>query len=127
MAYRIGIDTGGTFTGVVALDGASGAVVTTKTSTTPADPSIGFMQGVQKIARVAGFELEAVSHGTTVATRALLQETYSGLALVVTRGFGTLLEIARQSVPFSYARQRSSSCRRRNAALVLAGFKLQSP
>ena len=74
--YRIGIDTGGTFTDVVALAETSRAVVTTKTLTTPADPSIGFMQGVQKIARVAGFELDAVSaisHETTVATNALLQ------------------------------------------------------
>lgn len=103
--YRIGIDTGGTFTDIVALDEGSGAVWTTKTPTTPADPSVGFMNGIRKIRQQVGFEADAIaaiSHGTTIATNALLQELFPGLGLVVTRGFRNILEIARQSVPQGY-------------------------
>jgi N-methylhydantoinase A len=105
--YRLALDTGGTFTDVVAFDEDSGALHTTKTPTTPGNPSVGFMQGIHKIARQVGFGLDAivsVSHGTTVATNALLAEegSFPGLGLIVTRGFKYLLEIARQSVPQGY-------------------------
>jgi N-methylhydantoinase A len=105
--FRLALDTGGTFTDVVAFDERSGDVHTTKTPTTPGDPSIGFMAGVHKIAQQAGFglaDVSSVSHGTTVATNALLSEegSFPGLGLIVTRGFKYLLEIARQSVPQGY-------------------------
>jgi N-methylhydantoinase A len=103
--YRLGLDTGGTFTDVVALEEGTGRSWTTKTPSTPADPSAGFLEGVRKIARQAGFGLDqvaSVSHGTTVATNALLAEDFSGLGLIVTRGFQDVLEIARQTVPSGY-------------------------
>ena len=105
--YRLGLDTGGTFTDVVAFDEASGTIHTTKTPSTLGDPSEGFMDGLRRIAQRAGFdtgEISGVSHGTTVATNALLGEEGSlpGLGLIVTRGFRHLLEIARQSVPQGY-------------------------
>ncbi len=105
--FRLALDTGGTFTDVVAFDEQTGAVHSTKTPTTPADPSIGFMAGIHKIATQAQFELTQVSsiaHGTTVATNALLSEegSFPSLGLVVTGGFRHLLEIARQSVPQGY-------------------------
>src|SRR5213594_2034419 len=100
---RIGIDTGGTFTDVVAADESTGAIVTTKTPTTPHDPSLGVLEGIRKVLRlVGGGEVVAVSHGTTVATNALLEERFDGLALVTTTGFRHVLEIARQSVPQGY-------------------------
>jgi N-methylhydantoinase A len=104
---RLALDTGGTFTDVVALDVNSGVVHTTKTPSTPSNPALGFMAGIHKIARLAGFSLAdiaSVSHGTTVATNALLSEegSFPGLGLIVTRGFQHLLEIARQSVPQGY-------------------------
>src|SRR5213593_1499747 len=111
---RIGIDTGGTFTDVVAIDEATGAIFTTKTPSTPHDPSIGVLDGIRKILRVArdGSSIPsatpsrptvaAVSHGTTVATNALLQERFPGLGLVTTEGFRHVLEIARQAVPKGY-------------------------
>src|SRR5882672_260305 len=100
---RIGIDTGGTFTDVVAVDESTGAIVTTKTPTTPHDPSLGVLEGIRKVLRlVGGGEVAAVSHGTTVATNALLEERFDGLALVTTTGFRHVLEIARQSVPQGY-------------------------
>src|ERR1700687_2827449 len=105
--YRLALDTGGTFTDVVAFDEASGAVHTTKTPSTPGDPSLGFMAGIHKIATQAAFSLDqvsSVSHGTTVATNALLSEegSFPGLGLIVTRGFRHILEIAGQSVPQGY-------------------------
>jgi N-methylhydantoinase A len=105
--YRLALDTGGTFTDVVAFDEASGTVHTTKTPSTPHDPSVGFMAGIHKIAQQAAFSLNQVSsiaHGTTVATNALLSEegSFPGLGLIVTKGFKHLLEIARQSVPQGY-------------------------
>jgi N-methylhydantoinase A len=104
-SIRIGIDTGGTFTDVVAVDSETGSLVTTKTPSTPHDPSAGFMDGVGKILEIMsseGPDIGIVSHGTTVATNALLQEDFQGLAFVTTEGFRHVLEIARQSVPEGY-------------------------
>src|SRR5262249_56205435 len=101
---RIGIDTGGTFTDVVAVDESTGAIVTTKTPTTPHDPSLGVLEGIRKVLRlVDGGEVTAVSHGTTVATNALLAERFDGLALVTTSGFRHVLEIPRQYLPHAYS------------------------
>jgi N-methylhydantoinase A len=101
--FRIGIDTGGTFTDVVALDEASGDVVTTKTPTTVHDPSVGVLEAIRKVLELAGGgAVTSVSHGTTVATNALLDELFPGLGLVTTEGFRHVLEIARQAVPKGY-------------------------
>jgi len=102
---RIGIDTGGTFTDVVAIDPASGQVVTTKTPSTPANPADGFMTGVSKVLELmsaTGDEVASVSHGTTVATNQLLEGKVGDLGLITTEGYEFLLEIARQSVPDGY-------------------------
>jgi len=103
MRLRIGIDTGGMFTDVVAVDEATGEILATKTPSTPRDPSIGVLDAIRKILRAAGAAtVTAVSHGTTVATNALLQERFPGLGLVTTLGFRHVLEIARQAVPRGY-------------------------
>src|SRR6266508_5350295 len=97
---RIGIDTGGTFT-----DEDAGALVTTKTPSTPADPADGFMNAVHRallLLGVSGRDLGAVSHGTTVATNQLLEDRIGALGFVTTDGYEFLLEIARQSVPDGY-------------------------
>jgi N-methylhydantoinase A len=95
---RIGIDTGGTFTDVVAV-GPEGRVLTTKVPSTPHDPSVAFLRGVEK---AGDGEIAEVVHGTTVATNALLEDDFGGLGFVTTSGFRGLLEIGRQSVPDSY-------------------------
>ena len=105
MTVRIGIDTGGTFTDIVAADEDTGAVLSVKIPSTPHDPSIGFMDGLTKVLDVMGLgshAVSAVSHGTTVATNALLQEEFPNLGFVTTHGFKHMLEIARQSVPEGY-------------------------
>ncbi|WP_067462945.1 hydantoinase/oxoprolinase family protein [Actinomadura macra] len=102
---RIGIDTGGTFTDVVALDEDTGEIVTTKTPSTPADPAEGFADGAAKALRLAGAgpaEVTALVHGTTVATNRLLEDRVGDLGFVTTAGFESVLEIARQSVPDGY-------------------------
>ena len=105
MTWRIGIDTGGTFTDVVAFDTETGALHATKTPSVPADPSQAFAEGLRLILDQAGAspsEVSTVSHGTTVATNALLEDETDGLALLTTKGFRHVLEIARQSVPDGY-------------------------
>ena len=102
---RIGIDTGGTFTDVVAVDERSGEMVTTKTPSTPQDPAVGFMTGVQGVLDtlgVGGDAVSAISHGTTVATNKLLEGKVENLGFITTEGYEFVLEIARQSVPDGY-------------------------
>ncbi len=102
---RIGIDTGGTFTDVVALDERTGTLVTTKTPSTPTNPADGFMAGVAKVLDLLerdGGDVSAVSHGTTVATNQLLEGKVGTLGFVTTEGYEFMLEIARQSVPDGY-------------------------
>jgi N-methylhydantoinase A len=102
---RIGIDTGGTFTDVVAVDEDSGELAVTKTPSTPSDPAVGFMTGVHKVLDalgLAGDAVSAVSHGTTVATNKLLEGKVENLGFVTTEGYEFMLEIARQSVPDGY-------------------------
>ena len=103
--FRIGIDTGGTFTDIVAVDGRSGALRVTKVASTPANPAVGLVRGVRTILSELGNSADDVSglvHGTTVATNALLQGRIDSLGLIVTAGFRHILEIARQSVPEGY-------------------------
>jgi N-methylhydantoinase A len=102
---RIGIDTGGTFTDIVAVEGGTGRMLVTKVASTPANPAIGLVDGVREILRHAGAspaDVATLSHGTTVATNALLQSAVDSLGLIVTEGFRHILEIARQAVPDGY-------------------------
>jgi N-methylhydantoinase A len=102
---RIGIDTGGTFTDVVAVDEDTGRMTTTKTPSTPADPAEGFLTGVRKVLgllELGGDAITAVSHGTTVATNQLLEGKLDRIGFITTEGYESVLEIARQSVPDGY-------------------------
>ena len=107
-SIRIGIDTGGTFTDVVAFDEDSGELVTTKTPSTPGNPADGFMAGIDKVLDLLGLPegrgdaIAAVSHGTTVATNQLLEGKVERLGFITTEGYEAMLEIARQSVPDGY-------------------------
>ncbi len=102
---RIGIDTGGTFTDIVSVDSRTGDMRVTKVSSTPSNPAVGLVRGVNAILGQAGAGTDAIAglaHGTTVATNALLQGNIEGLGLIVTAGFRHILEIARQAVPDGY-------------------------
>jgi N-methylhydantoinase A len=102
---RIGIDTGGTFTDVVAFDEVTGELTVTKTPSTPADPAQGFITGLEKMLALLGQGMDAVasvSHGTTIATNQLLEGDVGRLGFITSEGFEFILEIARQSVPDGY-------------------------
>jgi N-methylhydantoinase A len=103
--YRIGIDTGGTFTDIVSVDTGTGAIAVTKVASTPANPGIALVRGVRAILEQVGgtsADVAGLAHGTTVATNALLEGQIDSLGLIVTEGFRHILEIARQSVPEGY-------------------------
>ena len=92
---RLAIDIGGTFTDVV-LD-RDGDLTIAKVLTTPAAPEEGFMTGVRKAmaqANVDAADVEAVIHGTTLATNAIIERKGARTALVTTKGFRDSLEIA---------------------------------
>ncbi|MGA3001927.1 MAG: hydantoinase/oxoprolinase family protein [Acetobacteraceae bacterium] len=105
MAWRVGVDSGGTFTDVCLFDDATGRIEVWKVSSTPDDPSLGIATGVaEAIARVGGTP-DAVAwfgHGTTVATNALIQHRGARIGLITTDGFRDLLEIGRQKRPDLY-------------------------
>ncbi len=100
--FRIGVDTGGTFTDVVGVRSDTGQVFTTKTPTTPSDYSQGLIRGIRKIlqeTKIRPSEVTGVFHGTTVATNAILERRFENLGLIVTRGFRHLLELGRAARP----------------------------
>ena len=105
MSYRIGIDTGGTFTDVVIYDAESGEVRITKTPSTPPDFDRGVLNGIDKITDrtgLAGDELSFLSHGTTVGTNAVLENEIPDLGLVTNEGLRDVLEIGDQTRPELY-------------------------
>ena len=102
MTWRLAVDIGGTFTDVVALEETSGTLNLAKVRSTPDDPAQGFVNGLEHITQhgeIAAHEVNAVFHGTTVATNAILERKYSELGLIITAGYREALECARQTVP----------------------------
>ncbi|MDB4912636.1 MAG: Hydantoinase/oxoprolinase [Gemmatimonadetes bacterium] len=91
-SLSVGIDVGGTYTDLVAVD-ASGAVTTFKVRSTPADQSNGV---AASLALLGGGRVDRFVHGTTVATNMLLERSGARVALVATEGFTDLLLLARQ-------------------------------
>ena len=93
----LGVDVGGTFTDFVYLSG--GRLTVTKVLSTRSDPSVAVLTGIERL----GVDAAAViSHGTTVATNALLEHRGGRTALVTTRGFRDALVIGRQTRPDLY-------------------------
>ncbi len=99
MNWRLGVDTGGTFTDFVWVDG-HGHVQIHKQLSTPHDPSAAILQGIEVLHVPEG---TAVVHGSTVATNALLERRGARTALITTKGFADVLEIGRQNRPDIYA------------------------
>jgi N-methylhydantoinase A len=98
--YRLGIDTGGTFTDFVVL-GPEGILVH-KTPSTPADPSLAILRGLAEIFGPSLPRLEIV-HGTTVGTNAFLERCGARVALLTTAGFEDVIFIGRQTRPQLFA------------------------
>jgi N-methylhydantoinase A len=97
--YRIGIDVGGTFTDLVAVD-ETGTTTLGKSPSTPSDPSIGVLDGLEVLAAALGLEraellarTERIVHGTRVATNALLERKGGRVGLLTTAGHRDILEM----------------------------------
>jgi N-methylhydantoinase A/oxoprolinase/acetone carboxylase beta subunit len=119
VSVRIGVDTGGTFTDLVCLDAAGAAdgseagarLRVFKLRSTPDDPSRAILAGIRELLRGAvggdglerthGADLE-VTHGSTVATNAVLERKGARVALVTTAGFEDVLRLGRQTRPELY-------------------------
>ncbi len=97
---RIGIDTGGTFTDLVAL-GSSGHLRVLKVRSTPEDPSQAVLEGLRRLGLLRS--TAPIVHGTTVATNAFLQRRGGRAALVATAGFEDVLVLGRQARPCLYS------------------------
>src|SRR5467141_2683730 len=95
--FRIGVDTGGTFTDFVVI--RDGKIEMFKELSTPQQPENAIMKGIEK-AGISG--LGEVIHGSTVATNALLERKGACAALITTEGFADVLEIGRQDRPALY-------------------------
>ncbi len=102
MSYRLGVDVGGTFTDLLLFNEETGAMTLEKTPSTPADQSIGILNGIHKIVDAAGLspqDLDLILHGTTVATNAVLEEKGALVGLITTKGFEQILHVARSQTP----------------------------
>ncbi len=98
MAFVVAVDIGGTFTDLVAYDRESGDVRYAKCPTTYGD----FVDGIMECLRKAGIEprgASLVNHGTTLVINALIERRGAKAALIATKGFGDVLEIARGNRP----------------------------
>ena len=106
--YRIAVDVGGTFTDVIAADEA-GRVVFAKAASTPADQSVGVMDGLARLADVLGTPLggllgrtASIVHGMTVATNALIERKGAVVGLLATEGHRDVLEMREGLKPDRY-------------------------
>ena len=98
--YALGVDIGGTFTDLALVETRSGQVLAGKVLTNYADLAAGVLNGVTDLIardRVPAAQVRKVVHGTTLATNALIQRRGARTAMIVTRGFRDLLEMARES------------------------------
>ena len=105
MTWRVGVDSGGTFTDVCLFEDESGVLEVWKVPSTPDDPSRGIAAGVEEgVARVdaAMAGVGYFGHGTTVGTNTLIQHKGVKTGLITTDGFRDLLEIGRQKRPDLY-------------------------
>ena len=106
--YRIGIDIGGTFTDLVAVD-RKGETRIAKAPTTPADQSAGVLDGLERLAGAMDLDLasllrrtERIVHGTTVATNAILERKGATVGLLTTEGHRDVLEMREGLKPDRY-------------------------
>ncbi|MBI2203032.1 MAG: hydantoinase/oxoprolinase family protein, partial [Candidatus Rokubacteria bacterium] len=124
--WRVGVDSGGTFTDVCLVDESSGEVRVWKVPSTPDDPSraiaAGVVDGLRAVTRDSPDAIGYFGHGTTVATNALLQHRGAPTGVLTTEGFRDLLEIGRQRRPHLYDLQADKP-----VVLVPRALRLELP
>jgi len=102
MSYRLGVDVGGTFTDFLLINESDGSTYTAKVPSTPEDSSIGVLNGVARIcdqSDVDPKDIKLVMHGTTVATNAVLTGNGAKVGLLTTKGYESVLQVARSFCP----------------------------
>ena len=101
MAWMIGVDTGGTFTDLIAVEDSTGETRFAKVASVPADPSQAVMAALDELmaAGIAPADVAFLAHGTTVATNALLEGKGAATGLLITRGFRAVYEARGASQP----------------------------
>ena len=100
MAWRLGIDIGGTFTDVALVNDVDGTIGIAKTPTTPSDFGKAVLSGLHSALDRYGVqpdEVSLLSHATTVVTNSILEENGARTALISTRGFRDVLELRRSA------------------------------
>lgn len=123
---RMGVDVGGTFTDFIYVDD-DGKIEVYKTSTTPADPSIGMMEGINAICDKLNLdhgEIDEIFHGTTIATNMVLEHKGARAGMITTKGYRDIIHIARHKRPTNFSIveeipwQEHPVCRRRDRYTV---------
>jgi N-methylhydantoinase A len=102
MAFRLGVDVGGTFTDLLLVDEASGHTYMAKVLSTPEDSSVGVLNGIDRICEESNIDAKQVNqvmHGTTVATNAVLTRKGAKVGLITTKGYRQVLQVARSFCP----------------------------
>ncbi len=102
---RIGVDVGGTFTDFIYVDD-DGKIEVYKTSTTPHDPSVGMMEGINAICdklNIAHNEIQEIFHGTTIATNMVLEHKGARAGMITTKGYRDIIHIARHKRPTNFS------------------------
>ena len=105
MAWRIGVDIGGTFTDVAVVEEASGRIGVAKVPTTPDDFARGVLEGLEQVMAkyaIPAADVGLLAHATTIVTNAILEEKGADAALIMTRGFRDVLELRRSARPDLY-------------------------
>jgi N-methylhydantoinase A len=109
MTHIVGVDVGGTITDLVLFDTETESVKISKVPSTPENQSFGVMSALESVG-VALESLDALIHGTTVTTNALLERKVSRVGLITTRGFRDVLELGRRTRPKPYGMTGSFEC-----------------
>src|SRR5262245_5521703 len=97
MGYRIGVDIGGTFTDFALFDDSDGSMAIHKQLTTPKDPSLSVVEGCWTLLNnhdLAFENVDAIVHGTTLVTNAVIERSGAVTGMLVTKGFKDVLDIA---------------------------------
>jgi N-methylhydantoinase A len=101
MPYTVGIDVGGTFTDLIAVNAATGEVKLAKVPTTVENQAFGVMKAIHA-AGIALAEVDVILHGTTATTNAVLERKLAKVGLITTMGFRDSLELGRRTRPTPY-------------------------
>ena len=103
---RVGVDVGGTFTDLIYVDDEAGEISVHKLATTPADPSIGTVDGIRQLIEGVGQEasaLDQVFHGTTIATNIVIEHNGARVGMLTSEGYRDILHIARHKKPLNFS------------------------